>query len=265
MVDGGFRHDRLALEHGERLGDREQADQGGDDRDAVIELEEAEGRARRGIDVVGADEAQHEPEEAGDQALQQVVGGDRGDQHEAEHHDDDHVDAAQIEADRGEIGQQRHGREAGDEPAHGRRDEAEDERLLPFALQRHRIAVERGRRGAAVAGHVDQDRRDAAAEMRGGVDRRHEGQRHVELHGQGERQQNDQRVRGAETRQGADDDAEQDRRDDDPEQFNGVAEQLEIERAVPAHGSGPAAASQSISASIGPVGSLVPRNLTKTR
>ena len=35
-----------------------------------------------------------QPEKAGDQAFEQVVGGDRGDQHEPEDHDDDHVDAA---------------------------------------------------------------------------------------------------------------------------------------------------------------------------
>ena len=51
------------------------------------------------------------------------------------------------------------------------------DRLLRLALLRHRVAVERGRRRAARAGNLDQDRRDAAGQVVRAVQRDHEGER----------------------------------------------------------------------------------------
>ena len=200
----------------ERLGDGEQADEDRDQRHAVVELEEPERRARRAVDRIGADGADHQAEEAGDEALDQVLGRDRGDQGQPEHHDDDHLDAAEVETELAERRQHGHRRDRGDESAEGRGREAQDERLLRLPFAGHRIAVEGGRGGAAFARHVEQDGRYAAAELRRAVERDHERHPRLDAHVQGERQEDDERVLGAEAGQDPDHDAEQHAGDDHP-------------------------------------------------
>ncbi len=71
------------------------------------------------------------------------------------------------------------------EAAEHRGGEAQHQRLLRLPFLGHRIAVERGRSGAARAGNLDEDGRDAAGEVIGAVKRDHE--RQCLLHRRGER------------------------------------------------------------------------------
>ena len=223
-------HNGFLLDHDEGFGDREQSDQRRDQRDAVIELEEAEGGTRRAEHRVDADGADHQPEEAGDQPLEQVLRGDGGDQGEPEHHHHHHLDAAEVEPERGERRQHRHGDDGGDKPAEGRGRKAADQRLLRLPLLGHRVAVERGRDRAAFARHVEQDGGDAAAELRGAIERDHQGHAGLDVHVERDRQQDDQRVLRAEARQDADDGAEHHARQDDPPERERAREQFEQER-----------------------------------
>ncbi len=59
-----LRQNRFALDHQKSFRDCEKADQGGNERYAVVKLEEAESAARRGVDVVGAYGADHETEKS---------------------------------------------------------------------------------------------------------------------------------------------------------------------------------------------------------
>ena len=220
-----FGQDRILLDDDERLGDGEQPNQGRDQRDAVVELEEAEGAARRRVDHVGADGADHQPKEAGDQALEGVARGDAGDQRDAEQRDHDHLDAVHVVAD---LGQDRHRDERddrGQQAAERRGHERHGEGLLAAPGLGHGIAVERRRRGAGGARDVDQDCRNAGAHARRAIERDHERQADLDLHHQGQRQQDDDRVGGAEPRDRADDQAQEDGRHDHPPERQGVQEQ----------------------------------------
>ena len=81
----------------------------------------ARGGAEHRIDADGPD---HQAEEAGDQPLQQVVGGDGCNQREAEHDDRHHLHAAEIEAELPERRQQHHRENGGDQAAECRGREA---------------------------------------------------------------------------------------------------------------------------------------------
>ncbi len=88
----------------------------GIERHAVVKLEQAEGRARRAEYRIDPDGADHQAGKAGDQAVKQILGRDRGDQRQSEHDHDHHLDAAEIQPDLGEHRQQRHGGDGGDQP-----------------------------------------------------------------------------------------------------------------------------------------------------
>jgi hypothetical protein len=210
--------DHLLLDHHQRLGDCEQADQRRHQGHAVVELEKAEGGARRVVDMVGTDHADQQAEEACDQRLDGILAGDHGDQRQAEEHHDHHFHRAQVQADLREPRQQRDGGERSDQPAEHGGSEAEHQRLLRLALLRHRVAVERSGRRAARAGDLHQDRRDAAGEVVRAIEGDHERHCLLHRHCEGERQQHDEGVLRAEAGQDADHDAQQDRRQDDPPQ-----------------------------------------------
>ena len=76
------------------------------------------------------------------------------------------------------------------------------------ALLRHRIAVEGGGDRPGLAGDVEQDRGDGAAEQRAPVDAGQHHDRRGRVHGEGQRQQDRDPVRAAEPRQHADENAE---------------------------------------------------------
>ena len=202
-------HDHLGLDHHQRFRDREQSDQRRHQRHAVVELEETECRARRVVDVVGADHPDQQAEEPGDQALQQVLRRDHRDQGQAEQHHHHHFHRPEVQPDLGQPREQAYGHDGADQPAEHRSGEAQHQRLLRLALLCHGIAVD-GRRGSAAgAGDLDQDRRYATREMGRAVQRDHERKCGVYGHCQRQRQQHDQRVLCIEPRQRADDDTQQ--------------------------------------------------------
>ena len=119
-----FRQDGRFVDHRQGLGDGEKPDQRRDQRHPVVQFEEPEGRPRRGVDLVSADRPDQQAEEAGDQALQHVLGGDDGDQGEPEQHDHHHLDAADVIAEPDEVGEGQHDGDRGDQPAEDRGGEA---------------------------------------------------------------------------------------------------------------------------------------------
>ncbi len=232
--DGALLHDQ------ERFRDGEQSDQRRDDRHAIVKLEKAESGARRLIDGIGADEADHQPEEAGDQALPGVAAGDGGDQRDAEQHHDDEFDAVHVKAD---LGEDRHGKQRDDgcqQAAETGGDEGDGERLLAHALLGHRIAVERRRGRAGGARDIDQDGGNAGAHVRRAVNRDHEDQPDLDRHRQGQGQEDDDGVGGAETGQGADDHPQEHRGDDHPPEGQTVQKQMAEGRDL-SHGRRPSA------------------------
>ena len=95
-----------------------------------------------------------------------------------------------------------------DQRADEGRGEGRGQRFRRPALLRHRIAVEGGRDRPGLAGDVEQDRGDGAAEQRAPIDagQHHDGRGRI--HREGQRQQDRDAVGAAEARQHADEDAE---------------------------------------------------------
>ena len=181
------------------------------------------------MDMVGPDRAEQQAEEPGQQALDRIARRDHRDQGDAEQHHDDHFDAVQVIGDARQVADRKERDEGGDEAAHGRGEEAQHQRLLRHALLGHRMAVERGRRRASGAGNVQQDRRNARPHVRGDIEADHEGHTDLNVDRQREGQQDDDRVVGAETGDGADDDADGGTDQDQPPVARGGAEQFEEE------------------------------------
>jgi hypothetical protein len=106
---------------------------------------------------------------------------------------------------RGE-GDQQHREDRADE----RRGEGRRQRLRRAPLLRHRVAVERGGHAPWLAGDVEQDRRDRAAEQRAPVDAAQHDDRRRRVHREREWQQDRHAVGATEARQHADQHAERD-------------------------------------------------------
>ena len=108
--------------------------------------------------------------------------------------------------DRRQEGQHDDGKEGADE---GRR-EGGRERLVGLALLGHGMAVESGRDRPWLAGNIEQDRGDGAAEKRAPIDRRQHDDRRRRRHREGERQEDGDAVGAAEAGKHADQHAERD-------------------------------------------------------
>ena len=101
----------------------------------------------------------------------------------------------------------------------------------PCALPRHRVAVESRGHRPRLAGDVEEDRGDGAAEERAPVDRSEQDDRRGGRHGEGERQQDGHAVGAAQSRQHADDGAQQDA-DHGHEQIEGRERDVKAEEEV---------------------------------
>ena len=142
--------------------------------------------------------------------------------------------------DREELGRPELQREAGDDRRQeGQHEDGEEgadegggeggrERLVGLALLRHGMAVEGGRDRPRLAGNVEQDRGDGAAEQRAPVDRRQHDDRRGRRHREGERQQDGDAVGAAEAGQHADQHAERDA-DEHVDDVHRVGEDAEAE------------------------------------
>ena len=221
----------LVLEVSHDLGDAEDADGDGDEVEAGVELEEAEGEARRaGVDVL-ADHAEEQAEHDHRQRLEdRAVGeGDRGDEAE----DDQREVLGRPEVERGP-GEGRGG-EGEDEGRDGAREEGAErgggEGGPGLALLRHLVAVDGGDGGGGFAGEVDEDRRRRAAVLRAVVDAGEHDERGDRRQGEGDRQQHRDRRGRPDAGKDADEGAEQ-HADEAVEQVDRRERRLEAEPEV---------------------------------
>ena len=98
----------------------------------------------------------------------------------------------------------------GEQRADKRRGEGGRQGFAGLALLRHRIAVERRRHRPWLAGYVEENRGDRAAEQRAPVNAGQHDDGRGRRHAEGQRQQDRNAVGAAQSRQHADDDAEHD-------------------------------------------------------
>ncbi|CAI7633251.1 unnamed protein product, partial [Penicillium discolor] len=193
----------------EQLGDAEEADDDGDEVHALDEFQHTEREALVGCGGVRSDAAEHESEEAREDALEHRLGRDADHDRDAE--DDEREQFGRLEVVPGEAGD-RHGGDREEhergEDADGRHDRGDRQRETGPALFRHRIAVEGGGDGGGSPRGVDEDGRHPVAEVRRDVDRQqHRDALHgFEGHGEAGRER-DGHGRG-DTGEGADHEAE---------------------------------------------------------
>lgn len=227
--------DRILLNHDQGLGNGKKTNQGWNKRHPVEQLKETEGGPRRRVDVVRTDGAEHQAEEAGDQPLQCILRRNHGDKGKAEQHDDDHIHAMQQQANPGQRRKREKGYHGSDQPPNGGGNEAHHQGLLRPPLDGHGMAVQRGGGGAAGSGDFHQNRRNAAAQVRGRIKRNHENQRQLDVNRQRERQQDDNSVVRPEPGDGPHENTEKDRRNDNPPVTEGGQEKFEQNIAAKNH------------------------------
>ena len=122
--------------------------------------------------------------------------------------DGEELRRAEFQRKRGDQRRQEGDQQHRDERADEGRGERRGQRLRRPALLRHRIAVEGGRHRPGLAGNVEQDRGDGAAEQRAPIDAGQHHDRRGRVHREGQRQQDRHAVGAAEPGQNADENAE---------------------------------------------------------
>ena len=196
---------------------RQQADRHGVQRDAVIEIDDAEGHALGAVLRIEADRRQKDAQGRRGKALGERVAGQPRDEGEGE--DDDGGDLRRTEQ-KGDRGERRRQRDengiAGAVAEHGgiQRHAHGLHRLAAF---RERVAVSGGCDVLRAARRVEQDRRDGAAGRAALGDGDQERQRAHRLHVERDRNQDRDRGQAADTRQYAHDDPDDDADDDESE------------------------------------------------
>ena len=135
----------------------------------------------------------HQTHHHGQQALDQIVGGDTGHDAQTEHSQSEVLGCAKVQ---GELCQQR----GGNEQAQGGENTAESgskcrhtQRTASLAPQRHGIAVKAGGGGVGGAGGVDQDRGDGTAVNAAAEDTQQAEDPCIAGHGKGKRDHDGQR------------------------------------------------------------------------
>ena len=194
------------------LADAEEADHGDQEVDAAQQRIEAEGHAQLAGDRVHADRRQQQAERHRDDRLVLRLAPQPDERAEREQVDGEEFRRPEAQRERRDARREERDQQHRDERADERRRERRGQRLGGLALLRHRIAVEGGRHRPRLAGNVEQDRRDRAAEQRAPVDARQHHDRRRRVHRERERQQDRDAVRAAEPRQHADEDAEHEAR-----------------------------------------------------
>ena len=181
----GFVH---LLQQAEDAGDREQAEQGRDQRDAADQPVVVEHEPHVAGDRVLTDQGHRDAEQDADQTLDHVLAGERGDQGKPRHGDPENLGRPQEEGGARQRRREEHQHQGAERAAHGAREQRGVQRLLGLALLGQGRAVEGRAGGAGGARRVDQDGRDRAAVFRRHVDGGQHDQPLRGLHGEGERQ-----------------------------------------------------------------------------
>ena len=188
-------------------GDAVETDEGGNDRDAAVEVD----RAERVADVASDDGRAHRGEEeaecAAHQAEQRVALGERGDKGEAEDRQPEILDRTELQRDRRQWWREEEEGQRARQPADDGRDAGDRDREVAVALLGHRIAVHRGRDRGGRAGRVDEDGGIGAAVDRPRIDRAERDEPRGRVHGEGEGNEHRHGHGRREAGEGADDGA----------------------------------------------------------
>ncbi len=166
---------------------RKQADQGGDDTDAVHELGDAEGKPFLAGKAVQSDGRQEQAEEQNQETLEQVFAGQAGDDGQSEYGQREVLRRPERQGDAGQRfgkGKQRHDADhAADTRGHHRG----GQRQAGLALFGQFITIQHGGRGRRCAGCTDRNRGDRSAVFPGHVDRDQQQHRDHRVHAEGKR------------------------------------------------------------------------------
>ena len=205
---GGVAAQRQALFHGEQdFADAEQADDGDQEVDAAQQLRRTEGHAQLAGHGVHADAGEQQAERHRNHRLVLGLAAEPDKGAEGEQIDREEFRRPEFQRKRRDHRRQEGDQHHRDQRADERRGERRGQRFRRPALLRHRIAVEGGRHRPRLAGDVEQDRGDGAAEQRAPVDAGQHHDRRSRIHRECQRQQDRHAVRPAEARQHADENA----------------------------------------------------------
>src|SRR5712671_4102911 len=206
---GGMAAEREAFFHRQQdFADAEETDDRDEKVDAAEQLAPAEGHSQLGGNRVHADACEQQAERHRDDRLVLFLPSQPHERAERQQIDREEFRRPELQRKRRDAGRkerdQQHRYQRADEG--GRK--GRGKRLGSFALLRHRIAVEGRRHRPGLAGDVEKDRGDRAAEQRSPVDARQHHDGRGRVHREGEGQQDRDSVRAAQTRQYADEDSQ---------------------------------------------------------
>ena len=197
-----------SLHHQQDLGHAEESHHHRHEAQAVVELRDAEGEARRAAHRVDADQREQQAEHGHQQRRSERLAGEPGHQAQAEEHQGEEFRRPEGERKTRERRRHHHQGKRGEHAA----DEGADRRHAECgsrpALARHLVAVEAGDHRRRLARHVDQHRGNGAAVHRAVVDRGQHDDGAGRIQREGERDQDRGPCRWAEAGQHADQRAE---------------------------------------------------------
>ena len=188
--DGGLLAGRLVavLRRQQDLRDGEHAHQHGEDVEAAVQGVGAEGIAAHRVDGSQAYCSQHQTDDAGDQALDQVLLRQGDDQCQGENSDGEILPGAKLDGDIGQGGRDTHQGQQAEDGAHKGEHDAHAQGLARLTLPGQRGAVQTGGHRGRGAWDVQQNGRDEtagdAADVQGHQSGLPLGGRHTIGHGQ---------------------------------------------------------------------------------
>jgi len=201
----------------DHLGDREEADGDRHEPDPVPEKELTERIALDPRHRGEPDRGQPEPEEARHEAFEDGLAAERSHERDPEQGQHEKFRRAEREHERPHDGNGQGQHEGAEHGAEQRRHDGGAERAPGLAVLGHRVAVHDRRRSGRLAGDAEQDRGDVAGGVGDGRHAQQERERFHRVHLEHERQHDRERGRPAEPGQDADDEAEPDADQHEPE------------------------------------------------
>ena len=200
---------RQPLLHGEQdFADSEQPDDCDKEIDPAQQIAEAEGHAQLAGNGVHADTGKQQAERHGNDGLVLRLPPQPDERTEGQKIDGEEFRRAELQRERSDAGRQKRNEKHREQRADEGRRECGGKSFRGTPLLGHRVAVERRRHRPGFAGNIEQDRGDCAAEQRTPVDARQHHDGGGRIHREGQRQQDGNAVRPAQTRQHADENAE---------------------------------------------------------
>ena len=170
----------------------------------------AERHPERAGHLVEADGAEREAEAHGGERLEGRAAAHADEAREGQEVDREELRRPELQREIGDQRRQEGDHDHGDQGADEGRGEGGGQRLVGAALLRHGVPIEGRCDRPGLARDIEEDRGDRAAEQRSPVDAGEHDDGRSRRHGEGQRQKDRDPVGAAQTRQDADDDAEQD-------------------------------------------------------